>query len=196
MSREIQVLRDKNTYLTNAVMQHQRFLESLDADRRRNNLIVTGLSETDPLTDPTHKNEAGEIQPRSVTSDIDKVKMLLSKIAVSDAEVSSCDRLGESQDDQTRGRVLKVVLRNASDQKRILENSKNLKYSGDNFSKIYVKRDMHPGVRRELNRLRIAEKDEREKPENAGRNITYDHALRTLSVDGVVIDQFQPSFFR
>ena len=54
---------------------------------------------------------------------------------------------------------------------------------------------MHPGVRRELNRLRQAEKSARDDADNIGRNIEYDPAARTLSVDGVIVDRFNPSFF-
>ena len=64
-------------------------------------------------------------------------------------------------------------------------------YGGD-----YIKKDIHPGVRRELKRLADAEKAERAKPENQGRAVEYDKSMRTLSIDGVVVDKFQPSFFQ
>ena len=43
--QELQSLQKNNDFLSSAVMQHQRFLESLDAERRRQNMIVTGISE-------------------------------------------------------------------------------------------------------------------------------------------------------
>ena len=55
---------------------------------------------------------------------------------------------------------------------------------------------MHPGVRREFNRLRLSEKTEKDKPENEGRTVEYDHATRTVTVDGVVVDRFRSSFFK
>ena len=51
---------------------------------------------------------------------------------------------------------------------RILANAKNLKTAGEKFSRIYVKKDVHPGVRKEWQRLREAEAKEKERPGNAG----------------------------
>ena len=47
-----------------------------------------------------------------------------------------------------------------------------------------------------FNRMREVEKAEKEKPENRGRDVRYDPVKRTLSVNGVVIDQFKPQFFQ
>ena len=79
--------------------------------------------------------------------------------------MSNTQRLGEQrqstgEDGRTRTRAIKVTLTNASDQKPLLGDTKLLKELPEPFSKIYVKRDMHPGVRREFLRLRNAEKTE------------------------------------
>ena len=65
----------------------------------------------------------------------------------------------------------------------------------DPFKKIFIKKDMHPGVRREFNRLRESEKAQRESPDNNGRTIVYDRESRTIAVDGVVVDRFRSLFF-
>ena len=80
--------------------------------------------------------------------------------------------------------------------KPIVASAKQLKEMSSPLDKVYVKKDMHPGVRREFNRLRQAEKAERDNPDNAGRNIEYDPIARTLSVDGVIVDRFRSSFFQ
>lgn len=199
MKQDIRNLKDKNETLTSAVMQHQRFLESIDAERRRQNLIITGLSEDIPISRPDPENEDGE--PITATSDTDKVIAVLAKLGCEEISITSCVRLGQPQTstlptDRPFTRALKISVSSPIEQRKILENTKKLKAAGEPYDKIYVKKDMHPGVRREFNRLREVEKAERAKPENIGRTVEYDQALRTLSVDGVVIDQFKPSFFR
>ena len=46
-----------------------------------------------------------------------------------------------------------------------------------------------------MKRLRDTEKHEKGKPENAGRSIIYDWKRRVVTVDGVVVDTYRPSFF-
>lgn len=77
----------------------------------------------------------------------------------------------------------------------IIENSKKLKHPGDAYKKVYIKKDIHPVVRKEIGRLRKREKDEKDKPDNAGVNIVYDNKNRVLLRDNVVIDRFTPQFF-
>ena len=77
---------------------------------------------------------------------------------------------------------------------RILANAKNLKTAGEKFSRIYVKKDVHPGVRKEWQRLREAEAKEKERPENAGCDIRLDTRQRKLYHDGEVIDTWNPQF--
>ena len=77
---------------------------------------------------------------------------------------------------------------------RILANAKNLKTAGEKFSRIYVKKDVHPGVRKEWQRLREAEAKEKERPENAGCDIRLDTRQRKLYRDGEVIDTWNPQF--
>ena len=60
---------------------------------------------------------------------------------------------------------------------------------------MYIKKDVHPAIRRETARLRKREREEREKAENVGVNVTYDWKNRVLTRDGVVIDRFTPRFF-
>ena len=50
-------------------------------------------------------------------------------------------------------------------------------------------------VNREFQRLKKVTRDEREKPENQGRQVTYDPEKRQVLLDNVVIDEFHPTFF-
>ncbi len=63
------------------------------------------------------------------------------------------------------------------------------------LSKIYVKKDTHPGIRKEKGRIRASEKREKEKPENKGCEVKYDRASRTLTVDDTIVGCYNPTFF-
>ena len=70
-----------------------------------------------------------------------------------------------------------------------------LKTAGKSYEKVYVKKDVHPLIRKEFSRLKDVEKREREKPENQGLNVRYDGTRREVTVDGKIIDKFRPTLF-
>lgn len=201
MKQQIHVLQESNKTLNSAVMQHQRFLESMDAERRRHNLIVTGLPEDDTLSSADPADPEGE--PIIANTDEEKVSAVLTFIGHADVSVTSCERLGKHEIDPIPGdnhrpriRALKITVSKPLDTKAVLSDAKKLKGAKGVLGGIFIKKDIHPGVRREFKRLYDAEKAERAKPENQGRSVEYDKTQRTLSVDGIIVDQFQPSFFQ
>ena len=167
------------------VNQQQRFLEMLDAGKRANNLIMMGVPES-----PTVLNAGHE----SADSDEAKVKMVLAKTGHQDAEIQEIVRLGKANNQKSR--PMKIVLKCPMKRKSILVDAKKLKDAEPTFEKIFIKKDVHPSVRKELYRLRQAEKRESEKAENVGKEVHYDHAARTLIVDGLTIDRYMPIFFQ
>ena len=56
----------------------------------------------------------------------------------------------------------------------ILKHPKNLKSADPVFARIYLKRDVHPSMRKEWKRLFKSLKSESAKPENSGCDITTD----------------------
>ena len=62
------------------------------------------------------------------------------------------------------------------------------------MSKVYIKKDQHPSVRKEWGRLHSVLKEEKAKAENVGCSITIDPRKREVLKDGVVIDQWKMSF--
>ena len=102
--------------------------------------------------------------------------------------------LGPEASGRGRNRPLLLTIKNGDIRQQILANAKNLKSAGDNYAKIYVKKDVHPGVRKEWQRLREAEIKEKERPENMGHNIHFDPRQRKLFRDGEVIDSWNPQF--
>ena len=177
------VLAQENVTMRQALAQQQRFLEYLDAGRRASDIIMTGIPEDSLLRDGDDEAHTDE----------QKVALVLAKLESGRVETSSISRLGKNV--VGRIRPIKMTLRDPKDRQGILANTAKLKQAGDNFRSIYVKRDMHPAFRKEWGRLREAEKRERERPENQGKEVTFDRAKRQVIVDGVVIDHFQPTFF-
>ena len=186
MRTEIRDLRRDNQKMAEAVAHHQKMLEILEADKRAGNLIITGL--------PEDRMEGAD-------TDDEKVKKVMSSMELEDVGVKSVERLGvlrpagKTPTGRPHQRAVKVVLKNQSDRQRVLENAKKLKQAGDTMQRVYVKKDVHPLVRKELSRLREVEKRERDKPENQGRNVRYDYKERKVYVDNVVVDSYQGSFF-
>ena len=185
LNKQIQELRKEKEKIAETLSQHQRMLESIEAERRAANVIMTGVPED---------------QLGGATTDIEKVKLVLSTIGQQAVEVRSVERLGTQQQDrrQTSGpasrpyrRPLKVVLKNADSRKDVLDSARQLKTSDAIFRSIYVKKDMHPLVRKEFDRLRGVEKREKERPENRGKTVRYDYRERKVYVDNIVVDSFQ-----
>ena len=92
-------------------------------------------------------------------------------------------------------RPIKITLSRASDRKQILTDAKKLENFQEPFSRIRMKKDTHPAIRKEFARLREIEHKEKDKPENQGKVVEYDHRRRAVLVDGQIVDSFQPVFF-
>jgi small-conductance mechanosensitive channel len=178
---DIHHLQDENHYVTDMLLQHQKYLESQEAAKRSANVIITGLPEVDLLI--------GEV---SYQQDEDKVRRVFDEMDRKTVDFKECIRLGKPV--TSRIRPLKVVLKDNQERKDLLANSKFLKNKGTPLSKVYVKKDVHPMVRKEFARLRSVEKEEKDKPENTGRTVKYDAETRSVLIDGVVVDKFRPSF--
>ena len=76
-----------------------------------------------------------------------------------------------------------------------MDRVKNLKTSGELFKKIYIKKDIHPSIRKEWERLRSVEKTEKDRPENVGCVVRLDTQERKVYRDNVVIDSWNPQGF-
>ena len=136
------------------IARQQQFLELLDRKEREANIVVLGLP------------DEGEALDGAVT-DTDKLKKVWEKVGVAGVQCQH-RRLGAHAEGGRRNRPLLLTIPEKDMRSRILANAKNLKSAGEKFSRIYVKKDVHPGVRKEWQRLREAEAKEKERPENAG----------------------------
>ena len=87
MKTEIIKLRIENESLSEAVFQHQRYLESMEAEKRAANLIITGVTEGDFVN-----NE------QILQNDEDKCALILETIGMTDVELKQIERLGKAPD--------------------------------------------------------------------------------------------------
>ena len=180
-------VKKENQLLREALMQHQRYLEYQEAEKRSCNVVFLGVPENDLFVSETNGTET------TITEDEGKLTKLLQVMQRENVHIREFQRLGRA--DPGKNRVILAKLRSKEDRDRLLDNSAKLKAAGGCFARIYVKKDVHPLVRKELERLRHVERREKEKPENQGLNVFYNAATREVIVDGVVIDSFKPSFF-
>ena len=155
---------------------HQGMLESTDARFRATQILIYGVPEDDTL---------GSDDIERVTNVITKTNACRSN----DLENIKVRRLGVYQN---RPRPLHVTLQTNDQQRKILECAKNLA-NVTGYSRIYIRKDQHPTVRAEQNRIRKKEREEKSKPGMTNR-IKYDHSRRVLLKDGRIIDRFSPSF--
>ena len=124
------------------------FLESLDGRDRRHNLIVTGVSED--------VNELGN-------SDTEKISRIMEAAEWGEEDRSrwSIKRLGQRDDRNKRPILITVNSQNQRDS--ILRKVKNQKNAQQLVTSVYIKKDVHPAVRKETARLRKREREEKEK---------------------------------
>ena len=187
INQSMKKLEDENKLLRESLMQHQRYLEALEAEKRAQNVVLLGI----PETNMTVRNNDGTLV--DIADDNEKIKLVLKVMQRENIHIKQFQRQGEASNG--RNRVILAQLNSRNDRDLLLQASSALKSAGDNFVKIFVKKDVHPMVRKEFNRLRDVERREKEKPENQGLQVHYNAARREVTVDGRVIDQFHSMFF-
>ena len=141
---------------------------------------MLGLSETDDSKGDDDLARAKNVIEKTSAMTIDNI---------GDIEVK---RLGDNNG-SGRARPLLVTLDDRQKQQKIIQNAKKLN-DVTGYSNIYIKKDVHPTIRFEQNRLRRKLKELRDDPSNRGVEIKYDYKTRLMTRDGVVIDRFNPHF--
>ena len=131
------------------------------------------------------------------TDDATKLQTVLTKAKCpSNINPSSFTLRRLGTEGQTRGpRPLHVTVETPQQREAITSVARELKNAGGNFARVYIKKDTHPAVRKEVGRLRQREREEKNKPENNGATIVYDAKNRVLTRNGTIIDRFTPKFF-
>lgn len=183
VNKKIAALEVKVDKQAEIISRQQLYLEVLDRKEREANLVILGVPDEHEALD-------------GAVTDDDKLEKIWEKVGVNNV-AGTHRRLGRSDGDGSarRCRPILLMLQDKTLRTHILDQAKNLKSSGDAFKKIYVKKDVHPAVRKEWQRLRDVEKAERERPENAGCVIYLNARERKLYRDGDIIDSWNPQVF-
>ena len=144
---------------------------------------------------PEGDMEVKDLQGETVIlkEDQEKVRSILRVMAQDGITLKEIERLGNPS--SNRNRILLVSTESKAVRDQVIRSTSTLKTAGRGYEKVFVKKDIHPLIRKEFNRLKDVERREKEKPENQGLNIRYDGTRREVIVDGKVVDHFRPMFF-
>ena len=136
LKQEVQRLSDRLDEAYNVIHHQQLFLESLDNKERRRNLVITGLAED-------MDDDNGE-------PDNDKIVKVLEAAKYSgtfDIREWEVKRLG--QINQRRARPLLITVNDQRTRDSVIRCAKNLKEAGGSLKNVYIKKDVHPAIRKE-----------------------------------------------
>ena len=93
--------------------------------------------------------------------------------------MKSCRRLGRGEAGARKLPIL-VTLPSRKARDKVLVNTRKLKEAGAPYERVFVKKDVHPGVKNEWKRLRDVEAAEKGRPENVGCVIRLDTRERKV----------------
>ena len=172
--KQVEELRQQVLKQNQVIAKQQQFLEQQDRKQRECNLVILGVPED---------NEALE----GATTDEEKVKKVWEKAGIN-CNIKSTERLGKVGG--PRRRPVLAIVESRADRDTALEKAKTLKSSNDTYSRIYIKKDVHPSVREEWKRLRDVVQREKDRPENSDSTIHFDVRERKVYKNNMVIDQW------
>ncbi len=167
------------------IAKQQHYLEYLDRKEREGNVVILGVPDEQESMD-------------GAVTDEEKLDKIWTAVGVGSV-AGTHRRLGgglsqASGGVRLRARPILLTLADKNQRGTILNNAKRLKTFGDNYSRIYIKKDVHPSVRKEWRRLREVEAAEKVKPENVGCAIRLDPRERKVYKDNTVIDTWNAQF--
>ena len=179
-SQDVEIKRIEETVLEHGkiLAAHQHFMEGLDAEKRAKHMIVLGLKE------------------EKDADDREKFLGIVDAIGIKreEVEIEASERLGNIDENQeNRNRPLKITFGQSSMRNKVLRNSKRLKdqLEGSPYKKVFLKKDQHPDIRNEEKRLYEVYKVERNKPENADKEVIFNRRTRVVTVNDEEIDRFK-----
>lgn len=171
--------------LESTVVEMQKFINRIDHDERKANIIITGLSE-DAIEAPPDVHGA----IATLHNDTNKVKVLIKSIAGNenfDVENWQISRIGQVRQGSTR--AMKVVTTSAEEREKVLPLSSKLKSLPEPWSKVYVKKDLHPVYSKENRRIRKKRFDLQTQFTNNNEQREVKIVNGQLQVDGVTVDR-------
>ena len=157
------------------------FFEKFDASQRETKLVLLGVPDEQESLD-------------GAINDDTKLRRVWEAIEETGVPIKSHQRLGR----QVAGRRRPILVNVASKEHRdaVIEKAKKLKNDRrEEFQHVFIKKDVHPAVRKEWGRLRGVLKKETEKAENVGVRIHLDTRERKIYRNDVVIDTWKANYF-
>ena len=176
------------------VAAQQKTLEDLQQDKRAKNLIITGVPEPE-----------GNSIPDARKKDDSTIESLFTAVGCPGVCASRVTRLGKPRNPTPSNdnpnaepmppppRPLLVTLNSIVDVRAVTSNGHKLKDNND-FNRVYIKKDEHPLVRKEWNRLRAFARTEKAAPINVACNIRVDYKKKAVTRDGEPILEFVSPF--
>jgi len=182
--KTVDMLSNKVDILEQTAAKQQQYLEILEKKRREKNLIILGIEEKEI------ENQSEKITLREQRKEVFNA---LGEAELADNSIIECKRLGKrNPEGSTRSRPILVELSNINTKYEILHKAPRLKTADEKFKRVFVKPDLHPNVRKEIDRLKKVAKAEKEKAENVHKHVIYDHKQRKVMVGDTAVDSFQP----
>ena len=135
------------------MMQHQRYLEALEAERRGRNMVFLGVPQGEMKVKDIHGQDIVLLEDQR------KVESILQVMEQEGITLKEIQRLGNPSNN--RNRVLLVSTESKAVRDQVIGATSALKAAGRGYEKIYVKKDIHPLIRKEFNRLKEVEKREK-----------------------------------
>lgn len=158
--------------------KHQLYLGSLGSKEREANVAILDVP------------DEGEALDGAVT-DNDRIGKVWAEMDAS-CVVRTLRRLGRRDDTDRHCRPILLTLSDNTLRSGLgWTLPRSLRNMVNRTKKIYVKKNVHPSVRREWQRLRNAETMEKDRPDNAGRVIPIDTRERELYGDNCVINRWK-----
>lgn len=134
INKKVEELQSQVNKQADIIAKQQRYLEHIDRRERECYLIVLGVPDN---------NES-----------LDSLDKIWSTVRAT-CRIQSVGRLGRRGDgEERRRRPILVTVSSREDREGVLDVAKRLKSAGDECKTIFIKRDVHPGVREEWKRQR------------------------------------------
>ena len=91
--------------------------------------------------------------------------------------------------------TLHIILNSQQERDTILHTAKELRNAGESYSNVYINKDIHPAVRKEIGRLKKKAKEESGKSENSESVIIYDPKNQVVKKMTVSLTDSLPDSF-
>ena len=190
MNEKIKKVEEKIAAQTDVHATQQKYLETIDKEKRSKNLVFLGIGEADVGNDED-----------LYAAEKETIEEILKLIKVDDSvNITNIKRLGQLKetdendgDEKEQKRPILVTVDNEEMRDHVLSNAKKLKdvAEGEPHFKVYIKKDQHPAHRREMKRLYDTWVAEKKKAENVGKEMIFDRRKKEIRCNGKVFDRYQ-----